>query len=242
MLDSHTDRMARALIDVGIEPQDRVLVLLDSSAETVISMYGILKARGVFVILEGSVKGPKLKYVLGNCGASIIVTHTSKARVVTDVLAGFDNSCKTVIWVGPEKAIPKGLPAASLSWSSIFNGLDSKDLDSTLPRGIDVDLACLIYTSGSAGAPKGVMSTHHNMISSARSIIQYIGNEEGDVIMNVLPLSFGYGLYQVIMAFMFSGTVVLEKSFIYLHDVLQAHCTREGHRHTYGADRCCYAA
>jgi long-chain acyl-CoA synthetase len=83
-----------------------------------------------------------------------------------------------------------------------------------------VDLATLIYTSGSTGEPKGVMSTHHNMVSAARSIVQYIGNVEEDIILDVLPLSFDYGLYQVIMAFMFGGTVVLEKSFLYLHSIL----------------------
>ena len=86
---------------------------------------------------------------------------------------------------------------------------------------IDLDLAALIYTSGSTGEPKGVMSTHRNVISAGRSIIQYLGNVEEDVILNVLPLSFDYGLYQVIMAFMFGGTVVLEKSFLYLHRVLE---------------------
>jgi long-chain acyl-CoA synthetase len=86
---------------------------------------------------------------------------------------------------------------------------------------IDVDLACLIYTSGSTGEPKGVVSTHQNMVSAARSIIQYIGNSEDDIILDVLPLSFDYGLYQVIMAFMFGGTIVLEKSFVYIHRVLE---------------------
>jgi len=227
MLDYHTARMAKALLDMGIGRQDRVIIFLDNCCEAVISLYGILKARGVFVILEGSMKGPKLKYILKNSGARAVVAHTSKARVVKDALADPDNNCKVVIWVGPEKAIPEELPTVSLTWRSIFSELDSRDedtyaeTDSELPRGIDVDLACLIYTSGSTGEPKGVMSTHHNMISAARSIIQYIGNEENDVILNVLPLSFGYGLYQVIMAFMFGGTVVLEKSFIYLHNVLQ---------------------
>ena len=47
------------------------------------------------------------------------------------------------------------------------------------------------------------MSTHHNVISAARSIIQYLENDEHDRILNVLPLSFDYGLYQVIMTFMF---------------------------------------
>ncbi|MHC4570406.1 MAG: class I adenylate-forming enzyme family protein, partial [Planctomycetota bacterium] len=90
-----------------------------------------------------------------------------------------------------------------------------------MPRCIDVDLATLIYTSGSTGEPKGVMSTHHNMISAARSIVQYVGNVEDDIILDVLPLSFDYGLYQVIMAFMFGGTIVLEKSFLYLHTILE---------------------
>ena len=91
---------------------------------------------------------------------------------------------------------------------------------SKLPRCIDADLACLVYTSASTGEPKGVMCSHHNMIAAARSIIQYIGNRENDIILNALPLSFDYGLYQVIMAFMFGGTVVLEKSFLYLHNIL----------------------
>jgi len=109
----------------------------------------------------------------------------------------------------------------------VFSDLNRTDedthaeTDSELPHGIDVDLACLIYTSGSTGEPKGVMSTHQNVISAAKSIIQYIGNTQDDVILNVLPLSFGYGLYQVIMSCMFSGTVVLERSFLYPHVILE---------------------
>ncbi|NIQ14724.1 MAG: AMP-binding protein, partial [Candidatus Dadabacteria bacterium] len=76
-------------------------------------------------------------------------------------------------------------------------------------------------TSGSTGDPKGVMSTHHSMISAARSIIQYLENTPDDIIINVLPLSFDYGLYQVIMAVMFGGTVVLEKSFLYPIRILE---------------------
>ena len=46
-------------------------------------------------------------------------------------------------------------------------------------------------------------------------------NREDDIILNVLPLSFDYGLYQVIMTFMFGGTVVLERSFLFPHEVLR---------------------
>jgi amino acid adenylation domain-containing protein len=223
-IDQHTDKLASALLDAGVRRQDRVVVLLENSAETVISLYGILKAGGVFTILAGSVKGAKLRYILENSGANILITHTSKARVVSDALSDGAKDCK-VIWVGPMERIPGEFSESSLSWDEIFSDFTGKIADgenaNELPRCVDVDLATLIYTSGSTGEPKGVMSTHHNMISAARSIIQYVGNVEDDIILDVLPLSFDYGLYQVIMAFMFGGTVVLEKSFLYLHRILE---------------------
>ncbi len=223
-LDQRTDHLAAALVDAGVRRQDRVAVLLDNSAEAVISLYGILKAGGCFIMLAGSIKGAKLRYILDNSGANVLITHTSKAAVVSDALSSGPSDCR-VIWVGPEMQIPQEQAKSSLSWDGLFcepaSGLASTHADGTLPCCLDIDLAALIYTSGSTGEPKGVMSTHHNMISAARSIIQYIGNVQDDVILDVLPLSFDYGLYQVIMAFMFGGTVVLEKSFLYLHRVLE---------------------
>ncbi len=223
-LDQRADHLAAALLDAGIRRQDRVAVLMDNCAETVISLYGILKAGGVFIILAGSLKGAKLRYILENSGANILIAHTSKARVVSDAL-GEGIGERKLIWVGPTKRIPQQFSKSSLGWDEIFSDFVDKiadgQKDCRLPRCIDVDLATLIYTSGSTGEPKGVMSTHHNMISAARSIIQYIGNVEDDIILDVLPLSFDYGLYQVIMAFMFGGTVVLEKSFLYLHSILE---------------------
>jgi long-chain acyl-CoA synthetase len=86
---------------------------------------------------------------------------------------------------------------------------------------IDLDLAALIYTSGSTGVPKGVMLSHANILSAAASITTYLDNTESDIILDVLPLSFDYGLYQVLMAFKIGGTIVLERGFTYPHAVLE---------------------
>lgn len=220
-LDQRSDYLASVLLDNGVRRHDRVVVLMDNSAEIVISLYGILKAGGVFIILSGSLKGAKLRYILENAGANVLITHVNKANVVKDALGQNSTACK-LIWVGSSKRIPQELADTSQSWEDIFlHFIEDAEKDDRLPRCIDVDLATLIYTSGSTGDPKGVMSTHHNMISAARSIVQYIGNVEDDIILDVLPLSFDYGLYQVIMAFMFGGTIVLEKSFMYLHSILE---------------------
>jgi len=79
----------------------------------------------------------------------------------------------------------------------------------------DHDLACLVYTSGSTGKPKGVMSEHCQVVFASGSIIQYLENRESDIVLNVLPLSFDYGLYQLLMTFRFGGTLVLENSFAF---------------------------
>ena len=126
-----------------------------------------------------------------------------------------------IIWKGATENIPNNLIDISESWDSILNTNSGTIQKPDSQRSsIDLDLAALIYTSGSTGEPKGVMSTHRNMVSAARSIIQYLENTENDIILNVLPLSFDYGLYQVLMSFIFGGTVVLEKSFLYVHSIL----------------------
>jgi len=219
-LDACSDRFAEALVGLGMCRQDRVAILTGNRPETVVSLYGTLKAGGVFVVLEGNTKARRLAYILANSGARILVARTDQAAVIREALDELDADL-TVVWVGAS-SLPEG--CTGVTWDSVLEAgsSESGEARSAGRRApcIDIDLASLIYTSATTGNPKGVMSTHHNMISAARSIIQYIQNEESDVILDALPLSFDYGLYQVIMSVMFGGTVVLEPSFVYLHNIL----------------------
>jgi acyl-CoA synthetase (AMP-forming)/AMP-acid ligase II len=112
------------------------------------------------------------------------------------------------------------------------------DLDEVLFRGartvsqlpkrcIDVDLAALIYTSGSTGRPKAVAMTHLNLVSAMSSIVEYLEITTADILLSVLPLSFSYGLGQVLSAFKAGATVILERSATYPHILLET-IAREG--------------
>ena len=214
-IETRANRLARSLTGAGVEYGDRVVVLMDNSPETVISTFGILKADAVFVVINPTIKAEKLAYILDNCRATALITHSSKWPMASRPAASA-KSLRTVVIAGDPVEI-EGASHAVLSWDDAAEKGDS----SVPPRkAIDIDLASLIYTSGTTGNPKGVMLTHRNMVSASTSITTYLENVEDDIILSVLPLSFDYGLYQAIMAAQFGGTLVLERSFLYPYAVI----------------------
>ena len=68
------------------------------------------------------------------------------------------------------------------------------------PRVSGSDLALIIYTSGSTGVPKGIMLTHSSVVTSLHSISQYLRIDSSESILCLSPLSFDYGLYQVLFS------------------------------------------
>jgi amino acid adenylation domain-containing protein len=206
--------LAFALIDRGIRRGDRVVIFLENSVESVISLFGVLKAGAVFVMLHSGMKAGKLNFILKDSGARAVITHAAKERLFCEAAADADD-LEHMIWCGKDPHIEKLRPdlKTSVSWSSIFDVKVA--LPARLPRIIDVDLATIIYTSGSTGEPKGVVSAHYNVVAAAKSITTYLENREDDIVLNTLPLSFDYGLYQAFMAPLFGGTLILDKSFVF---------------------------
>ena len=217
-INQRANQVANLLRVQGVCRGDRVAIFLDNSIESVVSLFGILKTDAVFLMLSPLLKAPKLGYILNNCQAKALITHVNKLNIISGGIQSVP-SLKFSIFVGNKEKIPIGAPRP-ISWNEI-DFLNPQPATRNPQPNIDLDLATIIYTSGSTGNPKGVMLTHLNMISAATSITTYLENIPEDIIMDVLPLSFDYGLYQIIMAFKFGGTVVLEKSFAYPYEVIK---------------------
>ncbi len=218
-IDSAVNSLGRALIEEGFRRQDRAIVYLGNSVEPVISIFGILKAGGVFVIVDPQVKAGKLEYILRDCEARVLITDTEHLLNISEIVSRLPN-LERIIVTDYEKASKKNELITGLRLLSYRTILEECSTASLVPSCIDIDLASLVYTSGSSGSPKGVMLTHHNMVSAATSITHYLKNTSDDIIIDTLPLAFDYGLYQVLMAFKFSGTVILEKAFVYPQQVI----------------------
>jgi acyl-CoA ligase (AMP-forming) (exosortase A-associated) len=219
-VEAKSNAIAHGLVAAGVQRGDRVAVFLENSPEAVLAIFGILKAGAVFLVVNPSTKADKLAYILNNCQATALITAAPKLATIEPCLAQTPHLRK--IFVG---GAPEAWPSKRLShWHSLDDLLRESSRHRSAPtkRCIDVDLAALVYTSGSTGKPKGVMLTHLNIVSAATSITTYLRNTSNDVILSVLPLSFDYGLYQILMAFKVGATVILERSFAYPHAVLQA--------------------
>jgi amino acid adenylation domain-containing protein len=206
-LDDLAGRCAALLRDRGVAPGDRVVIHLPNGVEAVVAIFGALRAGAVFVPVNPTTKPDKLAFILRNCRAAALVTESPAASRLpspwlrTRVLGG--NAVTGDAGSVRYDALPQFAPAGAV----------------TTVR--DDDLACLIYTSGSTGEPKGVMCEHRQVVFASGSIIQYLGNTEADIVLNALPLSFDYGLYQLLMTFRFGGTLVLERSFAFPAAILQ---------------------
>jgi len=216
-IEAMANRLANALIEAGIKRGDRVAIYLNNSVEMVIAIFATLKAGGVFVVVNHTTKQDKLVYVLNNCRASALFVDARKAGVLDQVIDEVP-SLQVSILCGKRAAAAVAEREGCLDFNSIQTGHS----DQRPPQvNIDLDLACLIYTSGSTGDPKGVMSDHSNVVFAAGSVIQYLENIEDDIVIGILPLSFDYGLYQLLMVFKFGGTLILESSFAYPAAILQ---------------------
>jgi amino acid adenylation domain-containing protein len=218
-IEAAANRLAHGLLAEGVERGDRVAVFLENSSEAVVAIFAILKAGAVFMMVNPTTKADKLKYMLNNSRAKALIAPGRKLARHGDLWRETPHLARLVTTGATAGDLPAGGPAC-VEFQELL-ARHTAQADPPRKRAIDIDLAALIYTSGSTGNPKGVMLTHLNMVSAATSITTYLENTADDIVLNVLPLAFDYGLYQVLMAARFGGTVVLERSFTYPEAVLR---------------------
>lgn len=213
-LDGLTDRLAAALARHGVRRDDRVLVFMDNCWQAAVAIFAVLKAGATFSPVNPSTKAAKLRYIAADCEPAAILTQAKLAPVAREALAGFPRPPVVIATAGREGAAPEGVES--------FEARLGGEASVPVPHcGIDSDLAMLVYTSGSTGEPKGVMMTHRNIDAASLSITTYLEARPEDVILNVLPLAFDYGLYQLLMSVRLGATLVLEKSFAFPQAVFE---------------------
>ncbi len=175
--DAAAARVATLLERAGIEPGDRVGVMLPNTPAFAFAFYGIMYRGAVAVPMNPLLKFREVSYYLSNSGTKALFAAPAFADEAT---AGADE-------VGAQCWIVDDAGLAELI-------ADLPRQDSPVERGHD-DVAVILHTSGTTGKPKGAMLTHGNLGRNAEvSVRTLVETGPDDVVMGCLPLFHVFGL------------------------------------------------
>src|SRR5437762_6087090 len=193
-VESAVTRLARALIAYGIQPGDRVALVSENRPEWVIADLAITSAGATTVPDYVTNTGNDHRHVLGNSGAHAVIVSTAPLAARVLPAAAQTPSVKFAIAMEPAGDFTTPFPVHG--WQEALDagtgGIEivAERVAALTPE----DIACIIYTSGTGGTPKGVLLTHLNIISNCRgacSLLEMLGLDD-EVFLSFLPLSHSY--------------------------------------------------
>lgn len=179
--------IAAALVGMGIEPGEPVAIMLERGAAAAAAFFGVLAAGATAVLIQESLRTRQVDHILAHSGARALIADPRMVALLPR----------------PLEARPAIIDAEALR--------AEEGLAAPRPRAAD-DLAQIVYTSGSTGAPKGVMVTHGNLRAALTAVTGYLGIRPKDRIASLLPFNFVYGMSQLLCAIGTGATLVVERS------------------------------
>jgi long-chain acyl-CoA synthetase len=187
---------ADSLKRIGIEPGDRVMLVSENRPEWLIADLGIMAAGAVTVPAYTTNTTRDHTHILGNSGAKAVIVSSQKLarNLIPAVL--FSSECHHVIGI---EDIRTGQAPGTVDfhhWDELVGGQpDLKALEQRMQSVGRKDLACIIYTSGTGGAPRGVMQHHGSILANCAGAADIISTDFGwddEIFLSFLPASHAY--------------------------------------------------
>lgn len=183
-LNRRADALAVALRRRGVGPDVLVAVMLERSAELIVALLAVNKAGGAYVPLNLSDPPARLRFIVEDAAARVLLTSTRIAREIAR-----ESLAPDVICVDVDEHLHEGSAVDALTATSD-------------------NLAYMLYTSGSTGKPKGVSVTHRGVVSLVRSN-NHIEYGPDEVMLEFSPVSFDASTYEIWGALLNGGRLVV---------------------------------
>lgn len=200
-LEERSNQLAHLLRQNGLKKGDRVGLYFPKAVESIVCMFAVLKAGGVYVPLDPQAPADRIAYIISNCGIRILLTNYEKRQ-------GLDAATlqSLVLCVLTDQTPKASNGAHVILWTMLA------EFPATEPTGVELtetDLGYILYTSGSTGRPKGVMLSHQNALTFVEwcAATFKVGCE--DRLSNHAPLHFDLSVFDVYNSIEAGATVYL---------------------------------
>jgi long-chain acyl-CoA synthetase len=239
-LDQEANRFANALLSMGVQRGDRVMLLLPNLPQMVIGFFGVLKAGAAIVFTIPTTESNELIRQVQDSGSRVLVTlpqyesfaHQAMAKsntpleqiIFTRITEYLPTIKRFGIWILPTKQNHSQLapaPAGNIhSFKEILRSQSSADPEVEIQA---EDLAAIIYTGGTTADPKGVMLSHRNLVANALQTRHWMPSaQEGrERFLCVIPFSHSYGLTATLTVPIALGATLILKPRFEVEDVLK---------------------
>ncbi len=213
-------QLAGGLRALGIQPGDRVLMMMPNRPEVVIGYQAIARAGAVIIPVLPLLKGPEVAFIAENSGAKAIFTSALLLPLLQSAFADVP-SMRYIISTdvaSSEQLVSTGDTPQVLAYTDVVAKGAGKEeqymtnLDGIVPS--PDDTAVILYTSGTTGRPKGVMLSHRNLVSNAISGRgpEYEQRSE-DTQLAVLPLAHAFGIVALNVFYVSGAKAVMHPRF-----------------------------
>jgi amino acid adenylation domain-containing protein len=208
-LERRANQLCGLLQSIGVRRHDRVGLYLDKSLEAVIGIYGILKTGAAYVPLDPQAPVSRLALIVRDCELAVLLTGIEKAESWADLVGATTGLDTLVVVNGHDADIDEAPgPIRVLTLDALTATIEAPEP----VRMIDLDLAYILYTSGSTGAPKGVMLSHLNALTFVDWATEAFGVRTADRLSNHAPLHFDLSIFDLFAAAKSGAAVVLVPS------------------------------
>jgi acyl-CoA synthetase (AMP-forming)/AMP-acid ligase II len=218
-IDCLSNKLGNYLKETGVCRGDRVAILYENSFDYVVALFAVFKVGAIEVSMNTDSTVDLLTHALNDSGAKVIVASKRHSRCLVSALRQALEVREVISEQQDLSAYEEIGHCNQIRLREVYDGGDTRHPGI---RGIDVDLASIVYTTGSTSTPKGVALSHLNVVSNTRSIVQYLELTERDRIMVVLPFFYIYGKSLLTTHLCVGGSMVIDNRFVFPEVVLES--------------------
>jgi long-chain acyl-CoA synthetase len=192
-LDETSNRVANALIRLGIKKGDHVAILMSCTPEWVINYFGVVKAGAMAVPFDIRIKAPELEPLLRDSDSKILITEERFSPMLSSVLPNIP-LLKQVIEIDTDS-----YKEMLVSSSPISPSVNIEDDDESV----------IVYTSGVLGRGRGIVHTHAALMSALSPVVLGLELKRGDVVLGMVPFYYLLGLTMIVLTPFIQGSTMV---------------------------------